>query len=311
MSLVEWLGSINVKASEEIFALLEEEEVDLEALKSLSDAELKEMGFKLGDRSKIRKAAFPAPAAAPAAPAAAAAKPAVAKSVIVKKHEHKLEVSEEKLWTCDGCHQDGDGKTRYSCPKCDHDLCDSCELINRELPCHGPCYTSYHEHKIEMKPGSFLMSFFSCFSCDQCKAAKSGNLPSYRCVDGCDFDICEDCWLAEIGPDGPIDPELSESAKNKATAAEQAAPLAIAAEAKAAPAPTIFPLPMHEWTIKMDEEEIKFKMYPKATSVEILFALRGRFNIGNAKKLILLDQDGCDVVINHSMPSGAYDLKVL
>ena len=56
----EWLQSIGVTPAQEVLKTLEDEKVDLETLKGLSDDHLKELGFKIGERSKISKAGQPA-----------------------------------------------------------------------------------------------------------------------------------------------------------------------------------------------------------------------------------------------------------
>ena len=57
MSVKEFLESIGVVASDEILQALTEEEVDAKAIIGLTDEQLKELGFKMGARSKILQAA--------------------------------------------------------------------------------------------------------------------------------------------------------------------------------------------------------------------------------------------------------------
>ena len=51
-----WLADIHVVLSESVCAKLIEEKVDVDAVKGLDDTQLKELGFLMGDRSKILQA---------------------------------------------------------------------------------------------------------------------------------------------------------------------------------------------------------------------------------------------------------------
>lgn len=52
----DFLRSINVEVSGEVKKNLQTEEVDIDALKGLTDEQLKQLGFTMGGRSKILQA---------------------------------------------------------------------------------------------------------------------------------------------------------------------------------------------------------------------------------------------------------------
>jgi hypothetical protein len=52
-ALLQWLHSINVKCSDEVLGNLADEGVEVESFSGLSEANLKELGFKMSDRGKI------------------------------------------------------------------------------------------------------------------------------------------------------------------------------------------------------------------------------------------------------------------
>ena len=53
MSVSAWLQSIGVDAEQPVFDKMTKEKVDIVALKGLTDEQLKELGFRMGDSSKI------------------------------------------------------------------------------------------------------------------------------------------------------------------------------------------------------------------------------------------------------------------
>lgn len=53
MNLGDWLAKLGVTLSEDVKLCCKDEKVDADAIQGLSDEQLKQLGFKMGERSKI------------------------------------------------------------------------------------------------------------------------------------------------------------------------------------------------------------------------------------------------------------------
>jgi len=62
-------------------------------------------------------------------------------------------------------------------------------------------------------------------------------------------------------------------------------------------------------TITDGKTNMKLKLYAETESADIQGAIRSRFNLSEGTKLVLVDEDGCDVVIDGTLETGKYKLQ--
>mmetsp|Transcript_11213 Transcript_11213/g.19683 ORF Transcript_11213/g.19683 Transcript_11213/m.19683 type:complete len:319 (-) Transcript_11213:455-1411(-) len=92
-------------------------------------------------------------------------------------HPHLLRACNMPENICDSCEEIG---TSFRCTAgCDFDVCLSCwqKLAMNTVPCHP------HPMGHDVRPTNL---------CDAPGCNKQGTC--FRCIEGCDFDLCSDCW---------------------------------------------------------------------------------------------------------------------
>jgi glutathione S-transferase len=63
-------------------------------------------------------------------------------------------------------------------------------------------------------------------------------------------------------------------------------------------------------TVTDGKQSFRFKIYPENQAVDVQETIRTRFGIRPHQRAVLIDQDGCDVIIDGSLETGNYTLQV-
>jgi hypothetical protein len=127
----------------------------------------------------------PAETTAPAAPSSSSAAAAVATSAPVRLRVHAHDIGPVRGMrrnSCDVCRASIDPNGSFRCTRgCDYDVCTACfaRLRPERLPSHA--------HAIGPVDG------MERHRCDECRGPINPR-GSFRCVEGCDFDVCQSCW---------------------------------------------------------------------------------------------------------------------
>lgn len=108
-----------------------------------------------------------------------------------QKHEHSLELGSAENKTCNFC-KGTNLKFYFYCDPCEYSICETCIGISsipiREVITYiqdKEINTHLHEHNLR----KFNQSM--AWECDKCLEANKSI--RYRCIDKCDFDLCEIC----------------------------------------------------------------------------------------------------------------------
>jgi elongation factor 1-gamma len=64
-------------------------------------------------------------------------------------------------------------------------------------------------------------------------------------------------------------------------------------------------------TISDGKQSIKFKIYSTNSAADVSEAIRARFNINPNQRVVLTDEEGCDVVVDGTLETAHYKLHVL
>jgi glutathione S-transferase len=64
-------------------------------------------------------------------------------------------------------------------------------------------------------------------------------------------------------------------------------------------------------TITDGKQSFKLKLYSENQAADIQETIRTRFGLDRSKRVVLVDQDGCDVIIDGTLETGKYTLQVL
>jgi len=64
-------------------------------------------------------------------------------------------------------------------------------------------------------------------------------------------------------------------------------------------------------TITDGKTSMKLKLFKESSSDDIAEAVRNRFHLSASQKIVLIDEDGCDVVVDGTLETGKYRLELV
>jgi len=64
-------------------------------------------------------------------------------------------------------------------------------------------------------------------------------------------------------------------------------------------------------TVSDGKQSVKFKIYSTNSAADVSEAIRARFNVNSNQRVVLTDEEGCDVVVDGTLETAHYKLHVL
>lgn len=210
-----------------------------------------------------------------------------------KLHPHLLaKKTEAEEWRCDKCSTMTGGVDRFSCEACDFDLCGACLEASIELQPTVSC--KHHPHPLMLKQPRYL-GWFVGLECDQCGVNQTRTTESYRCSEGCDYDLCVKCLLS--------------SANGTSVSSTPSASTSTSTPAKVAPSQAVTSSTSRASIINYNGVEMGLKVF-KGTSVAAMEnAIRARLQLPPCR-LLLTDEAGLDVALHHAMDGNRFTLSI-